>query len=277
MANGIWANHAHVFPAGAKPGGEIEKLKELTAACNIEKTVCFTCFRDQYERAGLPGDPVGWLSDAIRDDASLIGFGTVDFDRDDIAYQTERIADLGLKGIKIHPAAQEINIMGDKAKEVYRVAQEKGLFLSFHTGIHWHRIRDYDLLLFDEVAWHYPELKFSMEHIGGYHFFREALAVMCNAKRNAPFDTVYAGWTSVAMGEDGLPGEWSLTDDELRTVIRQTGNYRSIFGLDFPYNDIEKTKAAINRIQNLDIPEEAKEGVLGGNLRRALGVESVER
>ena len=155
--------------------------------------------------------------------------------------ETERIAGLDLKGIKIHPAAQEINIMGGKAQEVYRVAQEKGLFLSFHTGIHWHRIRDYSLLLFDEVAWHYPELKFSMEHIGGYHFFREALAVMCNAKRNAAFDTVYAGWTSVAMGEDGLPGEWSLTDDELRTVIRQTGNHRSIFGLDFPYNDIEKT------------------------------------
>ena len=273
MAYRIWANHAHVFPAGAKPGGEIEKLKELMAACGIEKAVCFACFRDQYERSGLPGDPVGWLAEAIRDDDALIGFGTVDFDRDDIAYQTERIAGLGLKGIKIHPAAQEINVMGDKAREVYRVAQEKGLFLSFHTGIHWHRIRDYHLLLFDEVAYCYPELKFSMEHIGGYHFFREALAVMCNAKRNAPFDTVYAGWTSVAMGEDGLPGEWSLTDDELRTVIRQTGNNRSIFGLDFPYNDIEKTKAAIARIQNLDIPEEAKEGVLGGNLRKALGIQ----
>ena len=274
MYDHIWANHAHVFPAGAKPGGEIERLKELMAACHIEKAVCFACFRDQYERSGLPGEPVGWLAEAIRDDDSLIGFGTVDFDRDDIAYQTERIADLGMKGIKIHPAAQEINVMSDKAREVYRVAQEKGLFLSFHTGIHWHRIRDYNLLLFDEVAYCYPELKFSMEHIGGYHFFREALAVMCNAKRNADFDTVYAGWTSVAMGEDGLPGEWSLTDDELRTVIRQTGNTRSIFGLDFPYKGVEQAQAAIERIKNLDIPEEAKEGILGGNLRTALGIES---
>ena len=269
----IWANHAHVFPAGAKPGGEIEKLKELMAECGIEKAVCFACFRDQYERSGLPGDPVGWLAEAIRDDDSLIGFGTVDFDREDIAYQVERIAALGMKGIKIHPAAQEINVMGDKAREVYAAAQELGLFLSFHTGIHWHRISDYNLLLFDEVAWHYPELKFSMEHIGGYHFFREALAVMCNAKRNSEEDTVFAGWTSVAMGEDGLPDEWSLTDDELRTVIRQTGPTRSIFGLDFPYKDAAKTKAAIERILRLDIPEEAKEGVLGGNLRKALRME----
>ena len=266
----IWANHAHVFPAGAKPGGEIEHLKALMAECQIEKAVCFACFRDQYERSGLPGDPVGWLAKAIRDDDSLIGFGTVDFDREDITYQVERIAALGMKGIKIHPAAQEINVMGDKARQVYEAAQREGLFLSFHTGIHWHRISDYNLLLFDEVAWHYPELKFSMEHIGGYHFFREALAVMCNAKRNSEEDTVFAGWTSVAMGEDGLPGEWSLTDDELRTVIRQTGPTRSIFGLDFPYKHAAQTKAAIERILSLDISEEAKEGVLGGNLRKAL-------
>lgn len=273
MDDRIWANHAHVFPAGAKPGGEIDKLKALMAECGIEKAVCFACFQDQYDRSGLPGDPVGWLAEAIRDDDSLIGFGTVNFDRDDIAYQVERIAALGLKGIKIHPAAQEINIMGDKAREVYRVAQEKELFLSFHTGIHWHRISDYNLLLFDEVAWHYPELRFSMEHMGGYHFFREALAVMCNAKRNADHPTVFAGWTSVAMGEDGLPGEWSLTDEELRIIIRQTGNERSIFGLDFPYKDAAQTKAAIERIKRLDIPEEAKEGILGGNLRKALKME----
>lgn len=269
----IWANHAHVFPAGAKPGGEIERLKELMAACGIEKAVCFTCFRDQYERSGLPGDPVGWLAEAIRDDGSLIGFGTVDFDRDDIVYQTERIAGLGMRGIKIHPAAQEVGILSEKARQVYETAQEKRLFLSFHTGIHWHRISDYHPLLFDEVACDYPELKFSMEHIGGYHFFRDALAVMCNAKRNSEENTVFAGWTSVAMGEDGLPGEWSLTDDELRTVIRQTGNERSIFGLDFPYKGIEQAKAAIERILSLDIPEEAKAGVLGGNLRKALRME----
>ena len=57
----IWANHAHVFPEGSKPGGEIDKLKLLMEECRIEKAVCFTCFREQYERSGLPGDAVSWL------------------------------------------------------------------------------------------------------------------------------------------------------------------------------------------------------------------------
>lgn len=75
--------------------------------------------------------------------------------------------------------------MGDKACKVYSAAQENGLFLSFHTGLHWYRIADYQPLLFDEVAWNFPRLKFSMEHVGGYHFFRDALAVICNNHHRA--------------------------------------------------------------------------------------------
>ena len=183
------------------------------------------------------------------------------------------IADLGFKGIKLHPAYQEINILGEQACEVYAEAEKQGLFLSFHTGIHWHRIADYKVLLFDEVAFRYPELRFSMEHVGGYHFFRDALAVMCNTKRNADHPPVYAGWTSIAMNENGLPDYWSLSDEELRILIHQTGNDRSIFGLDFPYKKTEKQRQAIRRIEELDIPEEAKIGIFGKTLADALGME----
>ncbi len=273
MRDNIWANHAHVFPEGAKAGGTVADLKELMAQCGIEKAVCFTCFRDQYERASLPGDSLDWLYSEIKDDPSLIGFGTIDFSRDDIEYQMDKMLSYGFKGIKLHLAAQEENILSEKAKRVYEKAQRDKLFLSFHTGLHWHRIADYKMLLFDEVAWFYPELKFSMEHIGGYHFFRDALAVMCNASRNSEEDTVFAGWTSIAPAENGLAGTWTLTDDELRTVIHQTGNTRSIFGLDFPYNKVDKVKAAIERIEGLDIPDQAKDGILGANLRKALGMD----
>lgn len=273
MAYKLFANHCHVFPHGAKDNAQIENLKQLMADCGIEKAVCFTCFQDQYDRCGKPGDPNTWLYNEIKDDPSLVGFGTVNFERDDITEQVEYIASLGFKGIKIHPAYQEVNIMSDKARQVYAKAEELGLFLSFHTGLHWHRLADYNVLLFDEVAWHYPKLRLSMEHIGGYHFFREALAVILNNLRAAPYPTVFAGWTSVGEEDEEIQGGWHLSDKELRTVIKQSGNDRSIFGLDFPYNDTEDTKKFIARIQNMDIPEEAKEGILGKNLATALGIE----
>ena len=267
----IWANHAHVFPEGAKPNGQIHHLKEIMQECNIEKTVCFTCFENQFKRANLPGDENSWLYNEIKNDSSLIGFGTINFDKDDIREQVQRIVSYGFKGIKLHPAYQEFHILGEKPRIVYEEAQKSGLFLSFHTGFHWHRLSDYHPLLFDELAWDYPELKFSMEHIGGYHFFKDALAVMCNnARRKVP---VYAGWTSIAYSPTGIPDAWSISDEELKTVIAQTGNNKSIFGLDFPFKDAAPVHLAINRIIELDIPEEAKIGVLGKNLATALNME----
>ena len=273
MAYRIWANHAHLFPEGAKDNAQLSDLKQLMADCNIEKAVCFTCFENQFKRSGLPGDEISWLYDTIKDDSSLIGFGTINFDEGHLTDQVKRIASYGFKGIKIHPAYQEINIIGEQASEVYAEAQKQGLFISFHTGLHWHRIADYKVLLFDEVAYRYPELKFSMEHIGGYHFFRDALAVMCNAERNSDKPTVFAGWTSIAMNDNGLADYWSVSDEELRTLIHQTGNNSSIFGLDFPYKKTAKQLKANKRIEDLDIPEEAKIGIFGKNLADAIGME----
>ena len=271
----IYANHAHLFPKGTKPNADIDKLKELMSACGIEKAVCFAPFHNQMDMYDVSRgqNPNDWLSNEIKDEPSLIGFGTINFERDDLKEQVKHISELGFKGIKIHPAYQEVKVDSPQLFQVYEQAQEDNLFLSFHTGLHWHRIRDYQMLLFDEVAFNFPRLRFSMEHMGGYSFFKEALLVMNNNSRDE-IQHVFAGWTSIPMGEDefGNPrrGVWSLTDDDLCDLIYQTGTERSIFGLDFPYNDIEKTKKAIDRIKNLPISEEAKRGILGENLKREL-------
>lgn len=270
----IFANHAHVFPEEAKPGCGIDSLKKLMDECSIERAVCFAPFPSRYKEYNMPGDCISWLAGEIKNDDSLVGFGTIDFDSGDITGQVNRIFDFGFRGIKLHPAYQEFNIMGDKACEVYSAAQENGLFLSFHTGLHWHRIADYRPLLFDEVAWNFPRLKFSMEHVGGYHFFREALAVICNNHHRAGDPRrVYAGLTSIMPDDNGLPDYWTLSDDELRTLIHQGGDDCAIFGLDFPYKKADYAKALINRIISLDISEEAKEGILGKNLKNALDID----
>ncbi len=271
----IFANHAHLFPHNTKPNGDIDCLKALLDECEIEGAVCFSPFWHQMDMyAHTTGqNPCEWTANALKKEPNLVGFGTVDFDRADLKEQVKKIKDLGLKGIKIHPAAQEVNIAGKELFEVYEQAQEEGLFISFHTGLHWHRIADYQMLLFDEVAYNFPKLRFSMEHMGGYSFFKEALLIMNNYSRNEIQNT-FAGWTSIAMETDAMgnerAGAWSLTDDQLCTLIHQTGHERSIFGLDFPYKGVAETKAAIERIKNLPITEEAKKGILGDNLRRIL-------
>ena len=269
----IFANHAHLFAKDTKPNADIDKLKELLDACEIEKAVCFAPFTAQLARYGITENSRKWLANEIKNEPQFVGFGTIDFDEKNLKDQVKETADLGLLGLKIHPAAQELKIDSPELFEVYEEAEKQGLFISFHTGLHWHRIKDYQMLLFDEVAYNFPKLRFSMEHVGGYSFFKEALLVMNNNSRD-DIQHVFAGWTSISMEKDDFgnerQGAWSLTDDELCTLIHQTGPKRSIFGLDFPYKDIEYTKKAIERIKNLPITEEAKRGILGDNLREIL-------
>ena len=106
-----------------------------------------------------------------------------------------------------------------------------------------------------------------MEHIGGYCFFKEAVAVIANRRGNAADPHVFAGWTSIY--DKGL---WYISDAELYDLLRITGTSAQIFGLDFPYRDAQYFKAAIGRILGLDISEDAKAQILGKNLANALNV-----
>jgi predicted TIM-barrel fold metal-dependent hydrolase len=220
-------------------------------------------------------NPNDWIAEEIKNEPKLVGFGSINFEKDNLEEQVKHIAELGLLGIKIHPAYQEVKIDSPELFRVYEAAEKENLFISFHTGLHWHRIADYSMLLFDEVAFNFPRLRFSMEHMGGYSFFREALLIMNNNSRNDVLNT-FAGWTSIGMEVDDMgnarQGAWSLTDDDLCTLVHQAGYESSIFGLDFPYKKADDINKAINRIKNLQITEEAKKAILGGNLKRELNL-----
>lgn len=268
MSYEIFANHAHVFPEDVRPDGSVDSLLRTMDACGIDRCVCFATFPSQLRPEN--GETNQWLARQLRGRDRLFGFGVVDFDRPDLREQVDRIADLGFKGIKMHPAFQKFAVDGERAFEVYARAQELGLFLSFHTGVHWHRIRDYQVWRFDEVAYHFPRLRFSMEHLGGYCFFNEGLAVMLNNLHRGDEPRVYAGLTSVF--DPDANRSWYLSDDRIRDLLWQTGDTASIFGLDFPYNGVREISAAIQHLKEMDLPEESKARIFGGNLRRVLGL-----
>lgn len=151
------------------------------------------------------------------------------------------------------------------------VREELGLFLSFHTGVHFDRIAHYDVLLFDEIAWHYRRLRFSMEHIGGYSFVRPALAVLANNDHDKEHPQVYGGFTSIFETERNYL--WYLSPEERALAVRMAGENGILFGLDFPYNDVAKIRQGIESVLAMDVSETCKEKILGGNLRGILDID----
>lgn len=272
MAGRIFAHHAHVFPESVRPQGTVARLLELMDACGIERAVAFAPFAYQMGVEGVESSR--WLAREIENEPRLVGFGTIDFNRP-IADQVREIHDLGFPGIKLHPAAQKFDVLGEQAWELYREAERLGLFLTFHTGIHWHRIKDYHVIHFDEVAYHFPELRFSLEHLGGYHFYYEALAVILNNMRRRDggrTSNVYGGLTSVFEREKQR--HWYMGPERLKDAVWQLGAGQLIFGLDFPYNGIAEAKSAIEMIRGLGLSSEEEDLILAGNLERVLGIGS---
>ncbi len=266
----IFANHAHVFPEEIKPAGTIDKLKMLMDKCGIDKCVCFAPFPDRFQEEGRADTPNEWLAKELKNQPDLYGFGTVDFNAKNLRDEVDKIAELGFKGIKMHPPYQEFDIDGEDAFKVYERAEELGLFISFHCGMHWHRLKGVRPILFDEVGWHFKNLRFSLEHLGGFHFYNESLAVMCNNSREGIQPRVFAGWTSVSDRKG--TGAWTLSNEQLETIIFQTGEENSIFGLDFPFNKADYINYEIERFKSLNISDTAKENLLGNTLKKVLGV-----
>ncbi len=265
----VFANHAHLNHKEIKPHGDLESLKRLMDTVGLDGAVAYAPFNKNGSIQVLSPDENQnrWLAEEIKGQPDIVGFGTVNFDRDDLEDQVKEIADLGLKGIKLHPQHQVFRINGEKAYRVYGEAEKNGLFLSFHTGVHYERMRDSSVLMFDDIAWDFPKLKFSMEHMGGYSFFRESIAVMNNQRGAKQNPRIFAGWTSVYDRS-----HWYISPEDLCWLVELTGEKAHIFGLDFPFANAERIAHALYVVRSLPIPQETKDLILGGNLIRELGL-----
>jgi uncharacterized protein len=271
MSDRIYAHHAHVFPASINPNGTIDRLLRLMDDCGIEGAVCFAPYAAQIAPAALHHNE--WLAGELRNRPRLRGFGTIDFAAPDLPSQVRRAKDLGLVGLKLHPNAQEFDLLGPKPFEVYAAAQDEGLFCTFHSGVHAQRLLDHAVLKFDEVAHHFPRLRFSMEHMGGYHFFTDALAVLFNRYpppwvKNTRCN-VFAGLASIFTTHQNRM--WHLTPEQILEIVLQTSATQCLFGLDFPYNLERETRIGLDTINAMPITSEQRALILGGNLRRELG------
>jgi len=267
------AHHAHVFPAAIKAEGTIDQLLRHLDACDIARAVCFPPFAEQFPTEGKSHND--WLAQQLKNQDRLFAFGTLDFSRDDLVEQVKHIVDLGFKGIKIHPPSQKLNILSPKLWEAYATAEQTGLFLTFHTGIHHQRLRDARVIDWDDICRSFPKLRFSMEHVGGWSFFHEAVAVMAN-NTPPPWEPgscpVFAGLTSV-YSPDTLPF-WYMPKERMHELIRQTSVNQLIFGLDFPFNDVAATKRGIETIRSLELSPTDTAKIFGGNLQRELNIPS---
>lgn len=189
----------------------------------------------------------------------LISFGGIHPDCSDIRQKMREIKNLGLKGIKIHPAYQEVYMDDIRYLRILDAASEENLVVSVHAGV------DIGLpepvyaaveKILQAVRETKPE-KLVLAHLGGWKEW-DAVEEMI-AGENVYLDTAFL--------------EDYISDEQLLRIIRKHGAEKILFGTDCPWSG---QRESIERLQKLPLSVEEKELIFAENAKRLLGLAGAE-
>lgn len=279
---GIIDIHVHIAPWGMARQGVIElvsrgrdNMPEIMRMVEDPDRLIEHMDREGVEKLGMINYPahevIGFTDEVNRYSAEyarrypdrLIPFGGLDPRRvKDPAGEVNRLIDMGIRAIKIHPPHQLIYpndyLNGLKALEViYGAAQENKMPVMIHTGTSIFpnaRNRYGDPIHVDDVAVDFPDLTIIMAH-GGRPLWMETCFFLLRRHRN------------VYMDISGIPPQSLL---EYFPRIEEIAD-KTMFGSDWPSPMVPGIRANIDRFLALPISDRAKRQILRETALRVFG------
>lgn len=201
----------------------------------------------------------------------LIYFGCIHPEMDGAEQELERIAALGLKGVKLHPVYQGVDIDDVRFVRILAKAGELGLAVVMHAG---------DDIGFPGVVRCSPEMtrralmqagpvKLICAHMGGWRNWERVAD--CLADTSAMIDTAFSLGSITPLEQDYYtPEQLRMLDGEgFCQLVRAFGSRRVIFGTDCPWADQQESLA---QLRQLPLTEHEMQEILGGNAAGLLGL-----
>ena len=203
-------------------------------------------------------------------ETGIMSFGAMHPDFEDYASELERLSRAGIKGIKLHPVYQGVNIDDERYVRILRKAGELGLLVVIHSG--------WDIgfpgggqALPERMAHALKEagdVRVVLAHMGGWKCWREAEEVF--AHTNVYIDTAFSlgEFTPNGDGYYSSRGEcMMLGREEFVRIVRAFGAERVLFGTDSPW---ASQKDTLREIEALPLTDNEKEHILHTNAENLL-------
>ncbi|MHB2021244.1 MAG: amidohydrolase family protein [Candidatus Xenobia bacterium] len=175
------------------------------------------------------------------------------------AAETRRVLDLGVRMLKVHPPhmlfAANAYLDGlDGLRDVYRIAQDRGVPVMIHTGTSFFpgaRIKYGNPIDIDDVAVDFPELRILMAH-GGRPLWMDTAFYLLRRHPNVLLDL------------SGIPPgrllEWFPRISEIADKV--------FFGSDWPEPTVKGMGANARMIEALPLPDAVRRAILWDNAAR---------
>lgn len=211
----------------------------------------------------------------------LISFFSMDPRRDNVdRHFLTAVQEWGMKGLKLYPPTGFLPA-DDSCTALYRICMEKDLPVTFHCAVAGISPQDHGHPdNFRPLMQKFPGLKIILAHSGGSDVLNPEVHKFVPGQAEASpwfdlalnlaaeFDTVYMDISA-----------WEVYDDQkikeyLQRIINKLGSLdRVLFGTDYPiFFGMTSSRDWVKRIQSLDIPENEKANLMGGNAARLLGL-----
>lgn len=142
--------------------GSVSRLAQRVEHCDIERCVVHSVAVRPHTVTSIND----FIARTCEEHSHFIGFMTLHQDMSDVEAEIERACELGLRGIKLHPDTQAVNMDDDRLMRVYEIAERRSLPLVIHCGdyrydySHPRRLK--------RILHEFPDLVIDAAHFGGW-------------------------------------------------------------------------------------------------------------
>lgn len=191
---------------------------------------------------------------AINNGKDIVAFGSVYPDSEDAFAELERIKELGLKGVKLHPDYQGFAVDDPKWKPLYRKISELGLITVFHAGVDYGFAPPYGCMPQAlERALEWFDSPVVAAHWGGLQCGEGVLRHLCG--RDVYLDT--------SFGYASIPKYYA------QQILETHGADRILFGTDSPWHTAGMERRLLD---SLELSPEQQRQILCDNAKRLLNI-----
>lgn len=199
----------------------------------------------------------------------IVAFGGLHPDFEKYKEELKKLHDAGIKGIKLHPAYQNVDLDDIRMLRIIDAASELGLIVLIHAGMdigiydHNYSSVSHILKVIDEI---HPT-KFVLAHMGNWGCWEEVESDLAGAP--VYMDTAFAigAITPAPYAKKAPLLSENLTKDAFVRIVKKHGADKILFATDSPWED---QADYIRRIQEMPLTPEDKANILGGNAAKLL-------
>ena len=199
----------------------------------------------------------------------IISLGCIHPDYTNYREELSRVKNYGLKGIKIHPVYQDINLDDVKFLRILDRAAELDLIVVTHAGldIGFPGVVRCSPQMAKNVIDTLGEFKFVLAHMGGWKNWAEVLKILGGTK-------IFID-TSFSTGKIIPRSDFVWKEEDLKLLdaaqfmefVKVFGAERILFGTDSPWTS---ARTSIEFIRNLPLDDADKDKILGLNAQRLM-------